>query len=205
MKILIAEDDKISRKILASGLEKKGHDVVITMDGQEAWQKMQESDAPRMLLLDIMMPVMDGLELCRKIRSHHPRTQPYIIMLTARRDEDDIVHGLQEAGADDYILKPYNFRELNARILAGQRILDMQSSLLAEINQRKKAQEQSGRLNEEIERIFHGTQDAMFLVNIEGKESFRFMRNNKTHQILTGISLEALQGKTPEEFLGKEL
>lgn len=205
MKILIAEDDKTSRKILASGLEKSGHEVVQASDGEEAWQKMQEPGAPGMLLLDIMMPVMDGLELCRNIRSFYKRTQPYIIMVTGLTGEDDIVHGLQEAGADDYVLKPYNFRELNARILAGQRILDMQSRLLTEISQRKRAQSQLSQLNEELEQVFHGTQDAMFLISVEGEESFRFIRNNKTHQTLTGISLETIRNKTPEELLGEEL
>ena len=205
MKILIAEDDITLREILASGLEKRGHEVVQASDGEEAWQKMQEPDAPRMLLLDIMMPVMDGLELCKKIRSFYKRAQPYIIMLTALTGRDDIVHGLQEAGADDYVLKPYNFRELNARILAGQRILDMQSRLLTEISERKRAQEQLSRLNEEIEQVFHGTQDAMFLISVEGEEGFRFIRNNQTHQTLTGISLETIRNKTPEELLGEEL
>ena len=205
MKILIAEDDKASRTILVSGLEKRGHEVVQTSDGEEAWQKMQEPDAPKLLLLDIMMPVMDGLELCKKIRSCHTWTQPYIIMLTSLTHEDDIVHGLQEAGADDYILKPYNFRELDARILAGQRILDMQSRLLAAISERKRAQEKLSRLNEEIEQVFHGTQDAMFLISVEGEESFRFIRNNQAHQTFTGISLETIWNKTPEELLGEEL
>lgn len=205
MKILIAEDNEVSRIMLSSGLQKRGYEVVETADGEEAWQRMQEADPPQLLLLDIMMPFMDGLEICKKIRSYYTWTQPYIIILTARTDEDDIVHGLQEVGADDYVVKPYSFRELNARILVGKRILDMQSSLLAEVTKRKDAQKRLYQLNQEHERVFHGTQDAMFLVSAEGEESFRFMRNNKAHQTLTGISLETIRNKTPEELLGEEL
>ena len=205
MKILIAEDDDISRKTLSKGLQKQGYEVVETSDGDQAWQKMQETDAPKLLVLDIMMPVMDGLELCKKIRSHYTWNQPYIILLTAMSGEDNVVHGLEEAGADDYVSKPYNFNEIKARILVGQRMLQMQSSLLTEINNRENTEERLRQVNEEYERVFHGTQDAMFLVRIEGEEHFRFIRNNQAHQAATGISLEAIRNKTPEQLLGEEL
>ena len=205
MKILIAEDEDVSRKTLAKGLQKQGFEVVETTDGEQAWQKMQEPDAPELLVLDIMMPVMDGLELCKKIRAYYTWPQPYIIMLTAMTGEDDVVHGLEEAGADDYISKPYNFNELKSRILVGQRMLEMQSGLLGEITNREKTEERLRQVNKEYERVFNGTQDAMFLVSVEGAGNFRFMRNNEAHQAASGISLEAIRDKTPEQLLGEEL
>lgn len=205
MRVLIAEDDDISRKTFATGLQNQGFEVVETTDGEQAWQKMQEPDAPKLLVLEIMMPFMDGLELYKKIRSHDTSDQPYIIMLTAMAGKDDVVHGLEEAGADDYVTKPYNLNELKARICVGQRMLEMQSSLLGEITHRKETEERLSKLNEEYERVFNGTQDAMFLVGVQGEECFRFIRNNEAHQAATGISLEAIRCKSPEELLGEEL
>ncbi len=204
MKILISEDDDVSRKTLVKGLQKQGFEVIETTNGEQAWQKMLEPDAPKLLVLDIMMPEMDGLELCKKVRSYYKREQPYIIMLTAMTEQADVVYGLEEAGADDYITKPYNFDELRARISVGKRMLEMQSRLLAEITDKEKTQERLRHVNDEYEQVFNGTQDAMFLISVEDAESFRFIRNNETHQAATGISLEAIRDKTPEQLLGEE-
>jgi len=205
MKILITEDEYGSRKMLAKVLQKQGFDVVETVNGEQAWQKMQEADAPQLLVLDIMLPKMDGLELCKKIKLYYTSPRPYIIMLTAMSREEDIVYGLEQSGADDYISKPYHFNELKARVLVGQRILEMQSSLLKEITNREDTEDRLRQVNEEYEQVFNGTQDAMFLVNVEGEGKFRFIRNNKAHQAATGISLEAIRNKSPEELLGEDL
>lgn len=129
MRILIAEDDFTSRNILASIVKKWGYNPVVTEDGQAAWDALQQPDAPKLLLLDWNMPIIDGLEVCRRLREIDSSDPFYIILLTGRGEKDDIVKGL-DAGANDYIIKPYDNAELRARVKVGQRMLDLQSSLL---------------------------------------------------------------------------
>jgi diguanylate cyclase (GGDEF)-like protein len=128
MKIMIAEDDFTSRNLLKALLTKRGHQVVATANGAEAWESMQNPDAPSLAIIDWMMPEMDGIDVCRRIRSLETDRPPYIIMLTAKGEKADIVAGL-EAGADDYLSKPYDIEELHARIKVGRRILELQSNL----------------------------------------------------------------------------
>ena len=118
MKILTAEDDSTSRRVLENVLPKWGYDVVSVSNGKQALAKLQEKDAPRLVVLDWMMPEMDGLEVCRRVRQADGAETMYIILLTARRDKNDIVEGLG-AGADDYISKPFDIHELRARIDVG--------------------------------------------------------------------------------------
>lgn len=129
MRILIAEDDITSRRILRAVLAKWGYDVVSAHDGSEAWEKLQSADAPKLAVLDWMMPKMDGIEVCHRLRQMEKTIPTYIILLTARDRKKDIVEGL-EAGADDYIAKPFNNNELRARINAGRRIVELQASLV---------------------------------------------------------------------------
>jgi diguanylate cyclase (GGDEF)-like protein len=129
MRVLIAEDDLTSRTILTAILKKWGHDPIITEDGNAAWDALQQPDSPKLVLLDWNMPGMEGLELCRRLRENVSSNPPYIILLTGRVEKADIVQGL-EAGANDYVTKPYDREELQARIRVGQRMLDMQASLL---------------------------------------------------------------------------
>ena len=129
MKILIAEDDAITLKILERKLGSWGYEVVSVTDGNAAWEKTHQDDAPQLLLLDWMMPSMDGIELCRKLKQQPKDTPTYIILLTARDQEDDIVAGL-DAGADDYITKPFGNSELRSRVNVGRRIIALQNALL---------------------------------------------------------------------------
>jgi len=129
MKILIAEDDFTSRSILTAVLKKWGFDPVVAEDGGAAWDVLQRPDAPRLILLDWNMPGMDGLEICRRLRESEVPNPPYVILLTARGEKGDIVKGL-EAGSNDYVAKPYDNEELQARIRVGQRMLELQSHLL---------------------------------------------------------------------------
>jgi DNA-binding response OmpR family regulator len=142
MKILIAEDDITSRTILENVLIKWGYEVIVTKDGDEAWSKLQEPDAAQLLVLDWMMPRMDGLEVCRKVRQREtPGTNPiYIILLTGRNTKEDIVAGLQ-AGANDYITKPFDKDELKARIAVGRRVVELQSELAHKVTELKNALE----------------------------------------------------------------
>ncbi len=131
MRILIAEDDPVSRRVLQAHLNKWGYEVVVTHNGREAWQALEQENAPQLAILDWMMPVMDGIELVRRLRERHAqRSYVYAILLTAKSQKEDIVIGL-EAGADDYLTKPFDASELHARVRTGRRILELQSQLLA--------------------------------------------------------------------------
>jgi two-component system cell cycle response regulator len=128
MKILIAEDDLLTQKILEKNITQWGHEVVVTQNGQDAWQVLQQ-DGLRIALLDWMMPKIDGVELCKKIRQKKDSKYTYIILLTARCYRDDVIRGLS-AGADDYMTKPLNFMELKARLQTGLRIIELEDKLL---------------------------------------------------------------------------
>ena len=140
MKILIAEDDLTSRLMLTGVLKKIGHDLIDTSNGHAAWAAMQRPDAPRMAILDWMMPGLDGLEVLRRIRGLKPDQPPYVIMLTTKGDKRDIVSGL-EKGADDYLTKPFDADELRARIEVGRRILDLQAHLAEQVRDLRQALE----------------------------------------------------------------
>ncbi len=141
MRVLIAEDDLTSHKILKAVLDKWGYEVVSTRNGREAWQALQDADSPRLAILDWMMPEMDGVEIIRKIRERSESKTIYIILLTARGRKEDIVSGL-EAGADDYITKPFDREELHARVHVGQRVLELQSALEDRIQELQDALDQ---------------------------------------------------------------
>jgi diguanylate cyclase (GGDEF)-like protein len=130
MRILIADDDLTSRTILAALLKREGHEVVVAVNGFDAWQILQQRDAPEMVILDWMMPGMDGPEVTRRVRTLKSERPPYIMMLTSRDRKSDIIAGL-EAGANDYLAKPCDAGELRARISVGQRMVEMQSALFA--------------------------------------------------------------------------
>ncbi|MFC1975187.1 response regulator transcription factor [Chloroflexota bacterium] len=128
MKILIAEDDPVSRRMLQATLIKWDYEVVVTSDGHEAWQTLQQKDAPRLAILDWMMPGMDGIDICRKIRATSESEPFHLILLTIKGETEDIVAGLQ-AGADDYVTKPFQPEELQARVQVGVRVVQLQLEL----------------------------------------------------------------------------
>jgi diguanylate cyclase (GGDEF)-like protein len=127
--ILIADDDPVSRRLLQVSLGNAGYRVVTAADGAEAIRRWNEPDCPRLAVLDWMMPVVDGVEVCRTIRRSAREPYLYIILLTAKGHQTEIIEGL-EAGADDYIVKPFDLQELKARLRAGQRILELQEQLV---------------------------------------------------------------------------
>lgn len=128
MKVCIADDDLTSRTVLQAILSKWGYEVTSAADGTEAMAVMTGEDAPSLAILDWMMPGMDGVTLCRKLRGLEKEMSVYIILLTSKSEKEDIVRGL-EAGADDYIVKPFDNFELKARVNAGRRMLKMQDKL----------------------------------------------------------------------------
>ncbi|MCX6984612.1 MAG: response regulator, partial [Lentisphaerae bacterium] len=130
MRILIAEDDVISRKMLESILSKWGYEVLSVSSGSEAWDILNSESAPQIAILDWMMPGMTGVEVCSKVRQRESGIDhyTYIILLTAKTEKKDLITGM-ESGADDYILKPFDPHELGVRIRAGQRIIELQNQL----------------------------------------------------------------------------
>jgi len=134
MRILIAEDAPTSRRILQAVLAMWGHEVAVTCDGDEALQALQAEDAPRLAILDWMMPGLDGAEVCRRVRERLMQVPPYIILLTARGAKEDVVEGLR-AGADDYVTKPFDNDELCARIEVGRRVVELQTALAGRVEE----------------------------------------------------------------------
>ena len=129
-RILIAEDDPVSRRLLELFLVKWGFEVSIATTGTEALQMLERLDAPRLAILDWMMPGMEGVQVCQKLRETADRKYVYVLLLTARTQKEDLLQGL-ESGADDYLTKPFDAQELRARLHVGQRILDLQDQLIA--------------------------------------------------------------------------
>lgn len=129
MKILIAEDDPVSRLALKSFLVKWGDEVVVAKDGAEAGLLLQKEDGPKLAILDWMMPGADGVEICRQVRQQAAEPYVYILILTSKDSTDDAVAAL-EAGADDYLSKPFVPAVLKARLLTGRRMVDLQQQLI---------------------------------------------------------------------------
>ena len=128
MRLLIADDDETNLAVLEATLLDFGHEVILARDGTEAWKRMRADDAPPLAILDWIMPGLAGTDICRKLRQECARPYPYLIMLTAKDDMDDLVECL-DAGADDFLRKPFDPRELRARVTAGQRVLALQEEL----------------------------------------------------------------------------
>jgi len=128
-RVLIADDDAMSRRILQSWLEGWGYQVVVAEDGDRAWSILQQEHAPALLILDWVMPGIDGIELCRRIRERQKVAYQYILLATGKDAKEDVVKGL-DAGADDYLTKPFERNELRARLRVGLRILTLQEGLI---------------------------------------------------------------------------
>ncbi len=130
MKILIAEDDEISRRMMGTTLRRMGYEVEMAADGREALFKLMEPDGPRLALVDWMMPEMDGLEVCRRVRAANGQMYVYLILLTSKDTPEALVEGL-DAGADEYLTKPCHADELKARLRTGERILHLEDKLVS--------------------------------------------------------------------------
>ena len=128
MKILVAEDNAFYRHMLVSTLTEWGYETVAAVDGDEAWEILRKDSAPKLAILDWVMPKMDGLEVCRRVRAQHNPEPTYVIILTAKEGKENIVTAL-EGGADDYLTKPFDRGELRARLQVGLRIVGLQTSL----------------------------------------------------------------------------
>ena len=138
MKILVAEDDPISCRILTANLTKWGHEVVATQNGHDAWQALHAQDAPSLAILDRVMPDVDGIEICRRLREEKTESALHIILLTSLNRREDLLEGL-EAGADDYLTKPLDAHELRVRLQSAARILELQESLRQRVRELEEA------------------------------------------------------------------
>jgi sigma-B regulation protein RsbU (phosphoserine phosphatase) len=141
VRILVAEDDPITQRLLQSTLARLGWDVITAPDGVAAWQMLdtlEGEEAPQLVLLDWMMPGLDGIEICRKLRTTPGFELMYIILLTSRSEKEDLAMGLA-AGANDYITKPFHPAELESRVRVGQRMVKLQTSLAARIKELESA------------------------------------------------------------------
>ncbi len=138
-KVLIAEDNKATRRLLEMLLGKWGYEVIAVVDGNEAWEQLKDPDSPKLAILDWMMPGMDGIDVCRKVREINSPNPPYIIMLTSRNEKEDMIEGLK-AGANDFIPKPHDNEVLRARLEVGHRAVELQNALVDSDKSNEKVQ-----------------------------------------------------------------
>jgi two-component system cell cycle response regulator len=176
LKILIADDEALSRRLLEKTLERAGYEVVAVENGRAAVRQLCESDGPRLALLDWVMPELDGPGVCREVRRQQDDSYVYMVLLTSKESKEDIVAGL-ESGADDYLTKPFNVDELKARLRTGERILHLE-----------------GRLVEAREMMrFKATHDALtsiwnrgVIMDLLGRELMRSQRESACTIVLLG-------------------
>jgi len=143
--ILAADDDAVSRTLLVRMLEQWGHEVEVVDEGLAAWRRLVEPGGPTLAILDWGMPGLEGPEICRQVRAAALRMQPYLVMLTARRAPEDLAVAL-EAGADDFLSKPFNRVELMARLHAGMRILNLHRALTDRIHELEESRQREHHL-----------------------------------------------------------
>ena len=172
MKILVAEDDRVSRRILDKYLNSWGYEVTMTEDGDQAWDLLQNQDF-QIAILDWMMPGMNGIELCRNFRSKMTFKNLYILLLTGRNQKEDMIAGL-EAGADDYVVKPFDPLELSSRLKVGRRLV-LASMLL------KKKNEELGRFAMEMETLARERAD--MLIHADRLASLVILTAGVAHEI----------------------
>jgi CheY-like chemotaxis protein len=132
--VLIAEDDRVTGEILARTLQRWSYSTTLVSDGAQAWERLRAATDPTLAILDWMMPEMDGPDVCRRVRRELPLANMYLLLVTARESRGDVVAGL-DAGADDYIIKPFDPEELRARVAVGDRVLGLQQKLAERVTE----------------------------------------------------------------------
>lgn len=129
-RVLIAEDDAVSRRMLEACLQKWGYEAIGAANGEDAWQILDRESSPRLAILDWMMPGLDGIQICTRLRDRIDRPYVYVLLLSSKSQKQDMLEGLK-AGADDYLAKPFDTEELKARLHVGKRIIQLQDDLIA--------------------------------------------------------------------------
>ncbi len=137
MRILIVDDDPVARRILESAIAGMGHEVATAEDGKEAWALLRNNPVD-VLMTDWVMPEVDGLELCRRVRAHEGHPFTYVMLVTTRSSTEDVVAGIM-AGANDFLAKPCDRAELRARLHAAQRVVELERSLAERVDELEKA------------------------------------------------------------------
>ncbi len=209
MKVLIAEDDASSRRLLEASLHKWGYDVLTTCDGREALEVFQNPEAPSLVISDWMMPDMDGLGLCRKIREMERSGYVYFIILTAEGTKEDVIKGL-EAGADDYLIKPFDQQELKYRIGIGKRIVKLEHRImllattdpLTGVLNRRAFME---RMEEELHRSHR--ENASLSLTLADIDHFKMINDRYGHQagdlVLERFTEQLSKSSRPYDFVGR--
>jgi two-component system cell cycle response regulator len=182
MKILVADDDPISRKILSTTLPRYGYAVQVANDGNEAWAQLQKDDKPDLALLDWQMPGMDGPEICQRLRQQRASRYTYVILVTSSGSTRDAADGL-EAGADDFIVKPFDAEELRARVRAGQRLMEYHGEL--------------ARSRAYLEAVLANIDSAVLLMDASG----RVVYGNEALARISGMPLDVALNLTREDFI----
>jgi len=209
VKVLIVEDDPVSRRLLEAFLRKWGYDVLVTCNGNEAWEVLQKPEAPSLVISDWMMPDMDGLELCAKIREMAKSNYIYFIILTANGRKENVIKGL-EAGADDYVVKPFDHKELKYRIRIGERIIKLEhrilqlattDSLTSVLNRRAFMERLEIDLNRSVRK---DTPHSLILVDID---YFKRINDGHGHQVgdivLQRFAEQLSKSLRPYDFVGR--
>ena len=209
MKVLIAEDDPISRRLLESFLHKWGYDVLVTSDGGAAWEAMQKPDAPSLVISDCMMPNMNGLELCGNIRAMKKSRYTYFIILTTKAKKQHVIEGLQ-AGADDFLIKPFDRNELRYRLKIGERIIRLEHRILELANTDALTNVRNRRaFMEKMEMELHRSRRTriplcLILTDID---HFKKINDNYGHQVgdvvLQKFSAKLSESVRPYDFVGR--
>jgi len=194
VKILVAEDTLLYRNALESSLEQWGYDVIVTKDGNEAWTVfLQRTSEVRLALIDWMMPGMEGLELCRRIRQTELPHYVYLILVTSRREKADVVAGL-DAGADDYVMKPFEPAELRSRVAVGIRMLEYETTLA----EKNKALERFGSKMETLAR-----ERSEQLIHADRMATLGLMSARIAHEISNPTSFIAGNQQILSQFWGE--
>ena len=167
MRVLIADDERMSRRLLEITLRGWGHEVVSTENGLDAWEVLQQPRPPELVILDCTMPGLTGLEVSRKIRSLPAIEHVHIVMLTARSEKNDVLAGLQ-AGANDYLTKPFDRAELQARIRVADQMIAMRSKMMAELRERERAEQVLLVSERRFRSLIENSSDAIALFQPDG-------------------------------------
>jgi two-component system cell cycle response regulator len=191
MKILVAEDDSVMRHLLKVSLERWQYEVLLATNGTQAMEIMLGKDAPQLAILDWVMPGIDGVDICRELRNRDAGSYIYTLLLTSKGAKEDLLVGL-EAGVDDYLVKPFDLLELQARLRSGQRIITLQDQLIAA---REAMREQATR------DALTGVWNRGAIMDILQRE---FSRSRREHKPLVALMLDLDHFKQINDTLGHQ-
>ncbi len=210
MRILIAEDDPVSNRLLESILSKWNYDVITTSDGKEALEVLNSEDPPRIAILDWMMPKLSGVDVCSRIRKNEDNNYIYMILLTAKNQKEDIIKGLA-SGADDYITKPFDSHELELRLKAGRRVIELEDKLkhqafhdhLTNLPNREQFLSRLGRVNKRSKFI----EDNMFAVLFLDLDRFKIINESLGHvrgdELLVAVAERIEVSTRPSDIIAR--